>query len=322
MEVETIKNKIRAITGISFEKQDWMRKMGKSIRKWWLMFLFIAIFAGLSYYIFSSVLQKDIRHITIEQSNLIQSWLLWFSILAAGFTLIYQKVTKEEDRDINNLAILEPQTLHNFLLFKHTPNPTIGKLGKIKQITKNEITTNFLLTKNLDNLYEWVFDIFTINIKDGAPFFILTNVGNGFAKPLGLYILYEKNLYDNKFFFNNEMENLSHFTYMNHNKTASNTAIYVYHKETYKELFNAIQKNLRNFLVIINYISIPGQKEVWQGYIAHIEDRKYGQNNQVRPFLTNFIPIPKQSIRKYISPNTNKKTKYLYNKLRHYPVFK
>ena len=294
MEVETIKNKIRAITGISFEKQDWMRKMGKSIRKWWLMFLFIAIFAGLSYYIFSSVLQKDIRHITIEQSNLIQSWLLWFSILAAGFTLIYQKVTKEEDRDINNLAILEPQTLHSVFL-RDANNITINQNSSTTTIIQGKHSINFTLIQDLNNLNQYIFDVF--NNKIPTPFFLIATTGNHIAIPKKLIIYFKDECGNPK----EIEEKINMYSYIKPLNYSIGGFIHVYHNKKYSELFKLINcRKIESFFVLLHYESTSNKRDIYQVYKSNIEELYYINNKLSSLFLAGFSPLSQKKLSNFI----------------------
>ncbi len=306
-----------------------------------IIWLFISLIGSL--FLSQFLYNKFFSDISIDTSDPTNIFVVLFTIFGAGITFLFswfqfsvsqkEKLNNETKENAMNFALLKPlplqQTLffgkdgdsNNFLSdlqmsFFEKEKCIEDFLGKSIYIQKDYLFIEFFLVKTIfEGLFKLVSYFEPAKHGQKRVLFTLVNEGRTYARPKLLRILCEKEKRASRIekYIDKDCvppEFLSNYPTMFPFKDI--VWIFADNKK-YKTFIK--EKSLEEFIVIIEYISMPTNKLIKLAYKANLTDVIINESGETRKVISSFDVIPKHTLKEEIHPSK------LLDDLMTYPMF-
>lgn len=314
------------------EKRDKRKEsFEKTKKKFWvypiLIGLWIVASCYLAFYVTNFTLY-EFSHLVITITNedaISNIFIIWFTLLASAgsilislFLHLENKKDKEKDLDVHDFALLEPESIQNAILKDSNIILDASSLHKEFWLGKGAVKYKFLAISPRCDLIKLIYN--SLSGKKGQRIFCLVNNGKAHALGKNMYILFRKKkikteekkngkkikpvkqyVKEHGYFVKEELDVYSYiFPQNDHGKR-----IFIHVDKTKgHQDFTRYYKN-KEFIVVVEYESIPSKKLIKQAYRAVVIS--YNKiDGQERLFLNNFMKLTKKQVEKMIEKDLAK----------------
>jgi len=226
---------------------------------------------------------------------------------------------KKRDLDIHNAALLEPVTIQDAVLNDINVDLKFNKDSKKDDyigcnflIERGSRIFEFIFIEHFHGFFKLMYD--ALSMRKNQCIFAIVNKGNAQALPIKYTLLYKKIPSDNggKDRYSNRegcciCESLKDYSYFSPKKDDVKI-LWIYGGKLYEDKgFFELKEKLTEFIIVIEYISVPTKKRIIQAYKSVIGEKTV--RDKKMNFLMEFNAMTKDGIDDMIEKTFAKKIK-------------